>query len=251
LKSTLAHITKVKKMNKLEQNNTLDADLLNFESKMMVNHYKFGVLLRREGQKSEEEMFNNIEGSSPLFEEFLVFLGDRINLQGHTGFAGGLDIKKNSTGMNSIYTRYHDIDIMFHVSTLLPFFPADPQQIERKRHIGNDIVVIIFNEATNLFDPSIMRSEYNNVYIFVKPIVEDGKCSKYSISISSKSGTPPFGPLLTSPAIYEKNQALRTFLLTKLINAERASFEAPSFAPKIKRTRKILMEDIVLRHIKK
>ena len=34
--------------------------------------------------------------------------------------------------------------MMFHVSTLLPFFPADPQQVERKRHIGNDLVVIIF-----------------------------------------------------------------------------------------------------------
>lgn len=31
---------------------------------------------------------------------------------------------------------------MFHVSTLLPHSDRDSQQIERKRHIGNDRVTI-------------------------------------------------------------------------------------------------------------
>lgn len=33
---------------------------------------------------------------------------------------------------------------MFHVSTLLPYTVGDLQQLQRKRHIGNDIVAIIF-----------------------------------------------------------------------------------------------------------
>ena len=33
---------------------------------------------------------------------------------------------------------------MFHVSTLLPFTLGDAQQLQRKRHIGNDIVAIVF-----------------------------------------------------------------------------------------------------------
>jgi hypothetical protein len=51
---------------------------------------------------------------------------------------------------------------MFHVSTLLPFFPEDPQQVERKRHLGNDVVIVIFREGPNdPFTPLIIRSQFN------------------------------------------------------------------------------------------
>ena len=33
---------------------------------------------------------------------------------------------------------------MFHVSTLLPFTDTDRQQLQRKRHVGNDIVAVVF-----------------------------------------------------------------------------------------------------------
>ncbi len=33
---------------------------------------------------------------------------------------------------------------MFHVSTLLPLHESDVQKLERKRHIGNDIVIVVF-----------------------------------------------------------------------------------------------------------
>ncbi|PRP76271.1 hypothetical protein PROFUN_07793 [Planoprotostelium fungivorum] len=245
VKGALQLITQCKKMNKIDSNANFDLNLLKFEGKMVVTHQKIGVLLRLKGQTTENDMFNNRENASPDFEEFLQFLGDRVELQGHAGFAGGLDVKKNTTGTASVYTVFHDLEVMFHVSTLLPHFPADPQQVEKKRHIGNDIVVIIFNEADEPFDPSIMRSEYNNVYVFIQPVKEPGIATRYGVTVASKGGTPPFGPLLTSPPIYQKNSAFRNFLLTKVINAERASFEAPSFAPKIKRTRKILIEELV------
>ncbi len=45
----------------------------------------------------------------------------------------------NTTGTHSVYTRFLGIEIMFHVSTLLPYFEKDKQQVERKRHIGNDV----------------------------------------------------------------------------------------------------------------
>ena len=33
---------------------------------------------------------------------------------------------------------------MFHVTTLLPFTDTDRQQLQRKRHVGNDIVAVVF-----------------------------------------------------------------------------------------------------------
>ena len=35
---------------------------------------------------------------------------------------------------------------MFHVAGFLPYYQHDQQQVERKRHIGNDVVVLVFKE---------------------------------------------------------------------------------------------------------
>lgn len=59
---------------------------------------------------------------------------------------------------------------MFHVSTLLPFKETDPSRVERKRHIGNDVCVIVFKEGNQPFDPSIMNSHYNRKFPYLEPI---------------------------------------------------------------------------------
>jgi len=56
-----------------------------------------------------------------------------------------------ATGEYSIYTKFQDIEIMFHVATYIPFTLEDRQQVERKRHLGNDIVVLIFRDGALLF----------------------------------------------------------------------------------------------------
>ena len=53
------------------------------------------------------------------------------------------------TGLYSVYTHWRNIEIMFHVSTQLPYERHDPQKLQRKRHIGNDIVCVVFLEADN------------------------------------------------------------------------------------------------------
>lgn len=49
---------------------------------------------------------------------------------------------------------------MFHVSTLLSSDPQDPKQISKKRHIGNDCVVIIFKEGNSPFVPTVIKSNF-------------------------------------------------------------------------------------------
>lgn len=44
---------------------------------------------------------------------------------------------------------WKNIEIMFHVSTMLPHEENDPQKLQKKRHIGNDIVCVAFLEADN------------------------------------------------------------------------------------------------------
>lgn len=74
---------------------------------------------------------------SPAYEKFLTCLGDKVELLNFKGFAGGLDTTHGRTGKYSIYNAWKDYEIMYHCSTYLPYSDEDPQQIERKRHLGN------------------------------------------------------------------------------------------------------------------
>ena len=90
--------------------------------------FKIGVLLCKDNQRKEEEMFGN-EFGSQYYDEFLNFIGEKITLSGWQQFAGGLDTKTGTTGTPSVFTDWNGCQIMYHVSTLLPFSPSDPQQV--------------------------------------------------------------------------------------------------------------------------
>ena len=67
------------------------------------------------------------------------------------------------TGKESIYTVYAGHEVMYHVSTMLPHSKDNPQQLERKRHIGNDIVNIIYTDDPTFletFNPNCIRSQF-------------------------------------------------------------------------------------------
>lgn len=226
---------------------SLCQELTSIESKLFSQKFKWGVLYCKNGQVDENEMFSN-KTASEDFEEFLEFLGKRITLKGWKNYRGGLDVKNDATGEESIYTEFHDFEIMFHVSTLLPYHEDDAQKVERKRHLGNDIVVIIFKEGDQLYDPQTIRSEFNHVFCVVHKLNPGKKPAKYRISITVKEGVPVFFPLLPSPETVAQMDltTLREFLLTKLVNAERsAQIYAPDFSQKLRRTRQNLYANLV------
>lgn len=73
------------------------------------------------------------------------------------------------TGKFSVYTIYEGHEIMFHISTLLPYSRDNRQQVERKRHIGNDIVNIVFIDAEDeeaahaQFNPTCIKSQFTRI----------------------------------------------------------------------------------------
>lgn len=46
-----------------------------------------------------------------------------------TAVLTGVSVSADSTGTHSLYTTYQDYEIMFHVSTLLPYTPNNRQQV--------------------------------------------------------------------------------------------------------------------------
>ncbi|XP_036039310.1 GTPase-activating Rap/Ran-GAP domain-like protein 3 isoform X2 [Onychomys torridus] len=221
----------------------IQKDLLVLEEQEGSVNFKFGVLFAKDGQLTDDEMFSNEIGSE-AFQKFLNLLGDTITLKGWTGYRGGLDTKNNTTGINSVYTVYQGHEVMFHVSTMLPYSKENRQQVERKRHIGNDIVTIVFQEgeeSSPAFKPSMIRSHFTHIFALVR---YDQKNDNYRLKIFSEESVPLFGPPLPSPPVFTDHQEFRDFLLVKLINGEKATLETPTFAQKRRRTLDMLIRSL-------
>ncbi|XP_057609416.1 signal-induced proliferation-associated 1-like protein 2 isoform X2 [Chionomys nivalis] len=218
--------------------------LLKLDEQGLSFQHKIGILYCKAGQSTEEEMYNN-ETAGPAFEEFLDLLGQRVRLKGFSKYRAQLDNKTDSTGTHSLYTTYKDFELMFHVSTLLPYMPNNRQQLLRKRHIGNDIVTIVFQEPGALpFTPKNIRSHFQHVFVIVKvhnPCTEN-VC--YSVGVSRSKDVPSFGPPIPKGVTFPKSAVFRDFLLAKVINAENAAHKSEKFRAMATRTRQEYLKDL-------
>ncbi|XP_029478095.2 rap1 GTPase-activating protein 1-like isoform X11 [Oncorhynchus nerka] len=217
--------------------------VVTFDEHVISNNFKFGVIYQKFGQTSEVELFGN-SAESPAFVEFLEFLGEKVELHDFKGFRGGLDVTHGQTGSESVYHNYRNKEIMFHVSTKLPYTEGDTQQLQRKRHIGNDIVAIVFQEESTPFVPDMIASNFLHAYVVVQ--VENACTDNvlYKVSVTARDDVPFFGPPLPDPAVFRKGPEFQEFLFTKLINAEYACCKAEKFAKLEERTRSALLETL-------
>ena len=201
------------------------------------NRCKFGLVYCAPGQDSERSFLANESGSAD-FDEFCEFIGEKITLQDFPGYSGGLSKMSGLSGEHTIYTKYgsaaeeQEIEIVFHVSTMLPNNPNDPQKIEKKRHIGNDFIVLLFKEANDendVIDVSTFLSKFNHIFIVVNPVKEEGMPTRYRVTVAANDDIRPFPPFipLRTGNVFEKNEEFRDWLLMKLVNAERSALNIP------------------------
>jgi len=229
-------------------------DLMSLEKKLFFTQYKFGILYAKAHNMAEDLLYENSE-MSPDFEEFLEWVGDKVQLSGWKKFKGGLDVRgTNCTGTHSYYTSFKGQEIMFHVGPMMPIKDNDPS---RKRYIGNDVVVIIFKESDtdDKFDPHLMRSQYNHIFAVVEK-VKTSSGPSYKVEISQKPSVPPYPPFFTNPPLLPMHEDARyesrDFFLTKLINAERSTISSvPIFRANMTTTREALIADVVKNYLKK
>eukprot|EP00094_Tigriopus_californicus_P006667 TCALIF_06419-PA protein Name:"Similar to RAP1GAP Rap1 GTPase-activating protein 1 (Homo sapiens)" AED:0.07 eAED:0.08 QI:0/0/0/0.33/1/1/3/0/889 len=217
--------------------------IVNYDEHVLDNSFKFGLIYQKLGQITEEALFGNRQHST-AFDEFMSILGQKISLADHKGYRGGLDTQFGQTGEESLFEEFHGREIMFHVSTMLPFTENDCQQLQRKRHIGNDIVAIVFQDGNTPFTPDMITSHFLHAYILVQPIDPDTAYTRYKVSVTAKSDVPYFGPSLPSPSVFRKGPELKEFLLTKLINGQNACLKADEFSKLEQRTRATLLANL-------
>ena len=74
------------------------------------------------------------------------------------------------------------------MATLVPFSETDTQQLQRKSHIGNDIVSLVFQEGSTPFTPDMVTSNFLHAYIVVQP--EPGDADKCRVYVTARSDGP-------------------------------------------------------------
>ena len=130
-------------------------------------------------------------------------------------------------GEYSFFSQHGTAQLMFHVSTYLPFKATDKQQIARKCHLGNDVLIIIWQESDQcLFDPEMITSQFNVSFLVVRkhipttpasPLREEGSFSQepsYRLQIVSQMGMGVVKPSLPKDGIIPASK-LRQFLVRK------------------------------------
>lgn len=245
--------------------------LLNMDEKQLNNNYKFGVLYAKRGQKTELEFFSNT-GAPEAFVKFLDLMADRVTLKGWKKYRAGLDVQDNIHGTHSYYAEWHGHEIMLHVANLIPYTTGDGQQLERKRHIGNDIVVIVFEEEYGIVQTiDDFRSHQNrkdfvssqffsffvqdhhqhsflplDIIFVVTPTGND-----YHVRLLVKELVPTFEPMIPQEgAILRAGPQFRDLFLYWLVSSERAGYKTPVFSTKLIRTRTMLLKDCIETYLK-
>jgi hypothetical protein len=105
--------------------------------------------------------------------------------------------------------------IMYHVSSLIDLKgSSDPM---RKRHIGNDVVVVVFNESGLAFDPTqVFKSHFTHVYVVVTKVAElKSDTTTYEMEVFLREGVAIVPPYLPAKQPFQKTHEFEEFLISK------------------------------------
>ncbi|KAF1810048.1 hypothetical protein P152DRAFT_138750 [Eremomyces bilateralis CBS 781.70] len=162
----------------------------------VLDGHKVGVIYIGPGQTEEKDILANTSGSAD-YTEFIARLGTLTKLKNCQLNTQGLDREFDTDGEHAILWRDRVSEIVFHVTTLMPTnLEHDPHCVNKKRHIGNDFVNIIWNASGQPFNFNTFPSAFNYAYIVINP---ESRPSTLGSTTSSPapSSTDPSKPFYT------------------------------------------------------
>ncbi|KAF9701970.1 hypothetical protein EKO04_000185 [Ascochyta lentis] len=177
-----------------------------FDRTATIDSHKVGVIYIGEGQTNERDIFMNDIGS-PAYTSFVSGLGTLCRLKGAKFNTGGLDTRGDADGEFTYLWRDRCLELVYHITTMMPTDPNDDMTYpNKKRHIGNDFVNIIFNDSGLPYNFDTFPGAFNYVHIVISPesrasFVDrridadpEGKDRYYKVQVISKPGFPDVSP---------------------------------------------------------
>ncbi|KAG8557408.1 hypothetical protein GDO81_016628 [Engystomops pustulosus] len=134
--------------------------------------HKIGVLYVGEGQIGNERAILSNEHGSYRYTQFLTGLGKLIELkdtQPDKIFLGGLD----GCGDDGQFTYcWHDdiMQVIFQITTFMPNYEIDPYRCNKKRHVGNNFVNIVYNDSGEFYKLGTLKGQFNFVDVNIQPL---------------------------------------------------------------------------------
>ncbi|KAG2219358.1 hypothetical protein INT45_011266 [Circinella minor] len=155
----------------------------------VVDFHKIGVLYVGKGQHTEVDILANTHGS-PEYVKLLNALGEIELLKGRTDNTGGLDREMDIDGRFAYFWKDDVTRVIFHVATLMPTnLERDPQCSNKKRHIGNDFVTIVYNDSGKDYAFDTLPGQFNFCNIVITPHSISSFTPSTASSISPSSST--------------------------------------------------------------
>lgn len=173
-------------------------------------------------------------------------------------FRGGLDVFHGQTGSEAIFTSFQGREIMFHVATKLPYTEGDPQQVgqrvasscrvesqyatstgrhsssplitqlQRKRHIGNDIVAVVYQEGQTPFLSDVIKSHFLHCFLVVRKIQAKSDTEETSYQVSQEQSHFSSSSRQQSTTFSSSTRSTISFLLQVSVTARE---DVPLFGP--------------------
>ncbi|KAE9979085.1 hypothetical protein Vi05172_g2545 [Venturia inaequalis] len=198
-----------------------------FDRNPTVDGHRVGVIYMAEGQNDEVEILQNTYGSAD-YTSFIEKLGFLTRVTGAKFSLQGLDQQDGIDGEYTYCWRDRATEIIFHIPTMMPTdLKNDPRCNNKKRHIGNDFVNIIWNESGHPFDFDTFPSQFNYVYIVITPETKHSFTSLrdkdhmphlfYKVQVLSQPGFPEISPAAETKVL--NGNALPDFVRLLALNA--------------------------------
>ncbi len=134
--------------------------------------HKIGVLYVGPGQAQDETAILANTFGSLRYANFLHGLGSLISLRDvdrQTTFVGGLDTE-DGDGDYAYMWEDDVMQVIFHVATLMPNHETDAKRNKKKRHIGNDYVAIVYNEAGCDYKMGTVKGQFIYACVLITPL---------------------------------------------------------------------------------
>ncbi|KAF5297114.1 hypothetical protein FQA39_LY02694 [Lamprigera yunnana] len=223
-------------LNKTER---LLRELRNLDTQRCRETHKVAVIYVAPGQEDKNSILSN-QGGSVEYEQFLAALAWEVELEGHTGFLGGLQ-RQGSNGLTAPYVATSFLEVIFHVATRMPGDTAETV-LNKTRHLGNDEVHIVWSEHNREYRRDIIPTEFCDILITIYPLGNNLN----RITVNCKPEVPYFG-LLFSEAIVESN-VLADLVRAAVICASRAKRTTLPFYQQYYEERARSLETVMSKH---
>lgn len=200
---------------------------------LMPTHetHRLGLVYVGGGQAGQEQAILSNTHGSVRYTALLRQLGSLVclsELDPRRTYVGGLDCsERREDGVHGLCWQDDVTQVVFHVATLMPNGSSDRQRDNKKRHIGNDFVLIVYNDSGEPYDMATFRGKFQHACVVVEPV-------KLGLNLVSLLGKPEVLELLrptpephlvpdTSLAIHVRQIALHANVACTSLDPSRSS----------------------------